>query len=44
MSGGVLTLITGDADLADQAWSWLLFGVGSAVMTAITWKLSEKSS
>jgi hypothetical protein len=40
--GGALTLITGDANLADQGWPWLLFGVAAAVMTGVQWKLGEK--
>lgn len=40
--GGVLTVVTGDAGLADEAWPWLLFGVAAAVMTAIQWKLGKK--
>ena len=39
--GGALTLITGDYDLADQAWPWLLFGIAAAVMTSVQWKVGE---
>jgi hypothetical protein len=40
--GGALTLITGDYDLAGQAWPWLLVGVAAAVMTGVQWKVGEK--
>ena len=42
--GGALTVITGDADLADQSWPWILFAVAAAWMSAIQMRLTEKSS
>jgi drug/metabolite transporter (DMT)-like permease len=36
--GAALALITGDANLADQGWPWLLFGVAAAVMTGVQFK------
>jgi hypothetical protein len=40
--GGALTVITGDAGLADRGWPWLLFGIAAAVMTVVQIKMCER--